>query len=144
MYWKWKANFARCCSATPSMDRKFAVEVMQLLARCPLGIQQIRSSKIVENSLKCLLWLCSVFCEYPSFEKKDKQKNVTKLTVCTVLPLWFVPVFLEVDIEWCLCLPFTLVFSVFLNSWVAASQSWKLNLWFSSVLFSFVKCFWKV
>lgn len=144
MYRKWKANFARCCSATPSMDRKFAVEVMRLLARCPMGIQQIRSSKIVEkkNAQMFVMIVLGVLWISQLWEKR--WKNVTKLTVCTVLPLWFVPVFLEVDIEWCLCLPFTLVFSVFLNSWVAASQSWKLNLWFSSVLFSFVKCFWKV
>lgn len=76
MYRKWKADFARCCSATPSMDRKFAVEVMRLLARCPMGIQQIRSSKIVEKKRSNVCYDCArCSVNIPALRKKMEKCN---------------------------------------------------------------------
>lgn len=100
-----EANFARCCSAAPSMDRKFAEWRWRGYS---LGVpwasstppHKWRVAKWLEVEKLCFIkWkLCSVFCELPSAEKMKMEKRSWKFV--PFYPCDLSQCFLAVDNEW--------------------------------------------
>lgn len=96
-----------------------------LLARCPMGTQHPPYliswvAKLIERSWNIVQeidwnWVLGVLW----IAQPWRDENETKLKVCTVLTLWFVPVLLK------LTFMFKFYTSVVcFNSWIAANKSW--------------------